>query len=361
MRSSLLFAVLISLSTFASPIAVVGQSAPDFEFFANLTDENDTRITDENSRSAQTDVGEIHYLEISYSDLRSFIGEGLFAFSIDVEVNPPTAIEVLLVEEQRLDISLDLINATDGFLELSVEGSSEAIEIPFSELSVNYDDAIRRAVATLQQVDPSVVRVQTIEPVQGVGDFISFIRYKDLDLAGRDLPDLRAITRFDIPVRVSASSQSVTEPDGSPNYALVTNLLDFRSRSILGQPEVYSFLQFGDFDPEFGFRDVGGVGPIIPNGISATFDFRPISDLDSVAIPFRVKSAERIEFTLSAGSREILAYGVDVPVDDLLLFGEQRTVTLDASPPPPPPLPWWVRLIRYLLRLLRQWFRFRFG
>ncbi|WP_160148148.1 cadherin-like domain-containing protein [Rubripirellula obstinata] len=305
------------------------------QLFLNLRDVNDAALTTETDRTATINTDDVFYLEVSYSDERTFGADiGAFQVVTDILVDQADVLTPIVTDTDEINIESSLRSATSGTATFSLEGSTEEVTLTLDELS-DLDQAIKNAVVTLGDYDPDTI---VVTPLQGEplgrfpgqvtptptndSNFQFRIRYNDFDLANQDLPDLQVSFDMDVTVRSEVISTSPLDENGNIRGSAVGLNLDTRSRtapaaSPFGR-EIYNSLTLGTYIADDGnggslFDNFLAVGPLSGAGIEgAVPGFE--EPFDTFSIPLRINSAVQ-NLTFSLG----LAGGGD----DFLLYGEE--------------------------------------
>jgi methyl coenzyme M reductase subunit C len=304
--------------------------------FLNLRDVNDAALTTANTRTATINTEEVVYLEVSYSDERTFGADiGAFQVVTDILVDQADVLTPVVTDTDEINIESTLRSATSGTATFSLDdGTTNEVTLTLAELS-DLDQAIKNAVVTLGGYDPDTIIVTPLqgEPLgrfdgqvtptpSGDSNFQFRIRYNDFDLANQDLPDLQVSFDMDVTVRSEVVSTSPLDENGNIRGSAVGLNLDTRSRtapsaSPFGR-EIYNSLTLGTYIADDGnggslFDNFLAVGPLNGSGIEgAVPGFE--EPFDTFSIPVRVNSAvENLTFSLG------LAGGGD----DFLLYGEE--------------------------------------
>ena len=315
--------------------------------FLNLRDVNDEALTTDTDRTATIDAGEVFFLEVSYSDDRTFGGDiGAFQVVTDILVDQADVLTPIVTDTDDINIENTLQDASSGTVTFSLDDGTDAeVTVEFDELASDLDGVIRDAVVELGGYDPDTVTVSALqgEPLgrfpgqatptpSGEANFQFRIRYTDLALANQDLPNLQVSFDLDVAVRSEVISTSPLDEDGNVRGSAVGLNIDTRSRtapsaSPFGR-EIYNSLTLGTYIADDGnggsvFDNFLAVGPLSGGGIAeAVPDFE--EPFDTFSIPVFISSAvEDLNFSLAfaGGGDDFLLYGEDG--DDAILTENQ--------------------------------------
>ena len=330
------------------------------KLFLNLRDVNDEALTTDADRTATVNTDDVFFLEVSYSDERTF-GTDIGAFQVvtDILVDQADVLTPIVTDTDEINIESTLRSATMGTATFTLDdGNDTEVVVTLADLQNDLPGAIRDSVATLGDYDPDTVVVTSLqgEPLgrfdgqatptpTGDANFQFRIRYNDFDLANQDLPNLQVTFDMDVQVRSEVVSTSPLDDDGNIRGSAVGLNLDTRSRTApAADPfgrEIYNSLTLGTYIADNGdgtslFNNFLAVGPLSGGGIEeAVPGFE--EPFDTFSIPVRVSDAVSdltFSLALAGGGDDFLVYGEEG--DEAILTDNQiefdpvlSVVTLD--------------------------------
>ncbi len=322
-----------------------GEAAGELvELFANARDANDAALTDATNREITVNVGELFYIELSYSDLRGFGDDlGAFQVSADFDLSIPNVVTPVLSETQQFTIEGIVRSANSGSVVLSLEGSTATSEVTLAAFTSGPVPAIRAAVEELGfEADDFSVRqlAANLVTFPGQGDnpdpsnFTYEVRFDPNQFRNVDVPNITIASNFDIPVRVLSTATPPVDGEGNINGDAAGDNVDVRSRTDPSSTDpfgelVYGLRKFGAFDPAVGFDEIGTLGPANPGGLKSEVGDPFPEPFDTFSIPvFINQPVTGLTITLNQGENDeaILLYGRNEKVpSNLVIVNEQQT------------------------------------
>lgn len=302
------------------------------------TDDDQLLPTDANGH-VQVDLNEAFNLEISYSDLRLFNSKlGAFQVLADIAFSQNGAIEPILNEAQRINVSEQILQQSDGPGKLTF-GIEESATTYVSTASEFTQDPKQQLINALTAFDYSPDQYD-LTPLQFANDDIGFdIVFTDSAFADTDLPNISIATSdFTVPVPAVVKEFAPRNPDGTINAQTVRFNINNFSRTYNNNEQFYGVATVGTFASDSGFTDIGGVGGVPLNGggiPQLTDDGQFINPFDVASL--RVKFVEPVSSFIATVSKSslregILLYGQDSPVIDAdVLIDEDASVTFNVG------------------------------
>lgn len=322
-------------------------NTPVVELLLSARDTSDQELAAASSGTIEVGVGieNSFLLEVAYDDRRTFGADtGVFSIYPDLGFSRGGLLQPVLRESQQLVIKKEIFGSTSGFMTIGLEGSTQTVDITLEQLGNNARGAISDALVQLgynasdfEITQPSFLRgTDSSTPPFDLG-FI--IRYTGSQFGNQDLPDLVVTESFDNEVPIEFSATPPLLPDGSPNNAAIPLSLDVRSRTLNNNEPFYTTLNRGTFDAVNGFTDIGGTGPLNPQGVrDATDDglMPPIFDAFSIEVfvtqPIAVNNPLVIDVNPGAGVDPLTMYNIDDPVpEDQILTNAGARVTISTG------------------------------
>ena len=356
-----------------------GESAGELvELLLNGRDINDDALSTPQDRTINVEVGEVFFLELSYSDFRNFGGDrGAFEIRTDIGVSDPNVIRPVLTETQLLVLEENIRDASSGTVTISREGSATEFTATLAEIADDPDSVFEDAVVAFgfqpDQFELTRVRnpLLATDPFPGQTDdeanenIVYQIRYTDFDeFAFQDIPNIQISTsdfvetvRQDpsdpgsplieqpLDVRAKAEAKPPVDDDGNLDFSVLADNFDLRSRSFpdAGDPfgrEVYGgAFKFGAFDPVTGFDSVGVVGPFVTDIDEFVGDFPEPFDTFSIPV-VATQPVNDYELSLNISDVETPVTLYTDPDDDdaiselppdLVLLDTDATITINVT------------------------------
>jgi hypothetical protein len=296
------------------------------------------------TRTLTVGVNEVFNLELQYADLRNRFGGDFGAFGVyaDIVTSNPNILEPVLTETQILAISGNLRTAESGDLLFALENAPNTrVTVDFGAFAGNPTASIANALGQLG-FDADQISVIELPNAGGATDPLEYqIRFRDLSLAGQDIPNLIVTSNLvgagGTPVVVTSTNEDISprNADGTINQIAIAFNLDFRSRTFGSNLPFFGFgaSGVGAFNPATGFVGVGATGPILLGGVPAGGQGALIEPFDVFSIPVRVTQAVsdfqvRLDPTGVEATLNLL-YERDEPLpDDLVLINLTNSPTV---------------------------------
>ncbi|TWT70923.1 Ig-like domain-containing protein [Crateriforma conspicua] len=339
------------------------------ELFANATIVGDDVLpglpseqilTDASNREINVEVGEIFYLQVSYSDLRT-AGDDIGAFQVrtDFEVDRPGFLIPVLSETQQLTFEGNIRSATSGTITLEREGVGST-QIPIQDYLDQGAAALETAIESLgvssdqyqlRRFDNRVLfdgQPDDVEPTNQTWE----IRYDINQFANQDVPNIsvsttmsggqEVIAGLDIDVRAASTATPPIDGSGAINGDAAGDNVDTRSNTVpfarqfgtFGD-EIYGSLKYGTFDQTTGaFDEIGVAGPnSVLGSVGESSLFEPF---DTFSIPVTItQPVTGLVVTMTKGEDDeaILLLGRDekVPNDLVFVNESQSQIIINAT------------------------------
>jgi VCBS repeat-containing protein len=315
---------------------------PLVELLLTARNADDDELTPNSEGVIEVGVGQQNsfFLEVAYNDLRTFGGDiGVFSIFPDIGISRGGLLTPVMREAQQIVIDNDIAQSTSGGITIGMEGSSTTVDISLSELANDARTALSNALVTLgyQTSEFTITEPSFLKGEEQIPNLGFEIRYIAPEFGNVDIPDLTVTETFDNFVETSFREISPIGANGELNYSALSVSLDVRSRTLNDNEELYTSLNRGSFDPATGFSDIGGVGPLVGEGIPAIDDDGRIEEpFDAFRVEVFVNSAISnsnpllIDVNPGEGVDPLTLYGSDdgVVPDDLIVIDDDAVIAI---------------------------------